>query len=54
MMLLRDLQKQLDKASTEDEKEIIRLEAELQELMDKGNPNDYAKSMTRRLKRIWV
>jgi len=43
-------QKDVDKASSENEKEIVRLEAELADLMANGNPNSYAKSMTRQLK----
>tara|TARA_R110001592_G_scaffold99204_1_gene282803 strand:+ start:3971 stop:5590 length:1620 start_codon:yes stop_codon:yes gene_type:complete len=47
---LEDAEDSLDKASGENAKEILRLEAELAELMANGNPGDYAKSMTRQLK----
>jgi|TARA_R110002020_G_scaffold1110_1_gene5473 hypothetical protein len=47
---VEDAQKDLDKASGENAKEIARLEAELADLMANGNPNSYAKSMTRQLK----
>jgi len=47
---VEDAQKDVDKASSENEKEVVRLEAELADLMANGNPNSYAKSMTRQLK----
>ena len=47
---VEDAQKDLDKASGDNEKEIVRLEAELADLMANGDPSDYTESMTRRLK----